>query len=284
MSREDLPAIGDTIFDIVFGFFNTFISIFTGGAITDFLGGYSDLEGFWEDNEAWLITELINGFDNVLGLTQDIWVDTIGKSRAGLMDVLDLSNYIEQQFEAFYNESKELADTISVSLDRDHEREVATGEEMVDFAMQRILQSQLSLEAFSTEYYEALLESDSNASDRLITVSEQSMAFVRDYLAADRDIIESLANADSTEAAAAILATAEEGARFVNEWFLETVVKPISYGETMAWAMTEANTVDIEQTLEDIADLTVKWHKLQLSMMEDHVIVPGGTPIPGDEE
>ena len=84
-------------------------------------------------------------------------------------------------------------------------------------------------------------------------------------------------------AAAAILATAEEGARFVNEWFLETVVKPISYGEVEAWAIAEGNKVDIDEALETVAELSVKWHKLQLSMIKDHVIIPGGERIPDEE-
>ena len=284
MSRESLPALGDTIFDIVFGFFNSMISIFTGGAITDFLGGYSDLEGFWDDIEAWLITELLDAFTSVLGLTEDIWVENINKSYEGLVAVLDLSDWILQQYTGLVTVSEEQTEALILGINRGYTREIEIGEQMTDFAMRRIVQMQLNLDEFSTTFYDSLMEVEGGAAESLTTVSEESIAFVRDYLAADQNLIESLANADSKEAAAAILATAEEGARFINEWFLETVVKPISYGEVEAWAIAEGNKVDIDEALETVAELSVKWHELQLSMIKDRVVIPGGSPIPDDEE
>jgi len=283
MSQQFLSEIGDFVFEVVFGFFNSMISTLTGGAITDFLGGYGEMEDLLGDVQNWIVTESVNAFAGVLDLTEDIWIDNINTSHEALMDVLDLSEWIVQQYEGMITVSEEQTEALIFSLDRDYIRELETGEEMTDFAMRRIVQMQLNFDEYTTTFYDSLLEAEDGAAESLVTVSEESIQFVRDYLAADQDIIESLANADSKEAAEAILAVAEEGARFVNEWFLETVVKPISYGETQAGAIAEGNKVDIEEALATVAELSVKWHELQLSMIQDHVIIPGGDPIPDDE-
>jgi len=270
MSNEVLGNLGDTIFDIVFGFFNGMISILTGGQITEFLGGYSDLESFWGDIEAWLIDEVINGIQGVADFTQAAWIDNMNTSHAGLMDVLDLSNYIEKQFELFYNESQQSSGDLIYALNRDYERDRETGAALTDFALRLMVNKSDALESYAGIYYDSLMESQIGTSTRFTIIADETMSFVSHYLAADLQAVENLSDLEASAAADAILAVAREDAAFVQEWFLETVVKPISYGENMAWALDVSSQYDIEDIMAQMEAIAVETHKRNLEMVLNH--------------
>lgn len=269
MSSENLTAIGDTIFNIVFGFFNNMISVLTGGAITDFLGGYNDLEGFWGDVEAWLITEMINGMQGIADFTQAAWIDNINTSHAGLMEILDLSAYIQGTYEDFYNESQGMADELTFNLERAYQRDRETGAALTDFAFRLLVDKQNQLEGFANIFYDSIYESEFGSSERLSVLGQESMTFITQYLAADLQAVEYLTDSEATAAAEAILAVAQQDAEFVQEWFLETVVKPISYGENMAWALSVSSEYDIVEVLEQLQEVMVLFHEQNLKQIEE---------------
>ena len=250
MSQSFLTEIGDFVFDTVFGFFNSMISVITGGAITDFLGGYSELAELLDDTSYWLADEVSAGLRGVADFTQAAWVDNMNTSHSGLMDVLDLSNYIEGRYEEFYREAEGIADEMTLALLRDAEREQQTGEVLADFALESLLLQHSQLGGFTDIFYESIVEDAYGISDRFGTIAEDSYSLIDEYLTIDLEAVLALAEDQSAEAAKELLAKAEVEADFIEAWFLETVVKPINYAEAMAWAQQAANEYDIDEVTE----------------------------------
>jgi hypothetical protein len=274
MSQQSLTDLGDLLFETVFGFFNQMISTLTGGAVTEYLGGYTTVEELMDDLQTMLIAEAVEGLEGVLSTVESTWTTVWQQTDSGLKDILELSDTIEDAFKVHMNEMAGISDTLEADLiaRSTHERE--TGAALTDFALRLLSQKGTELESFATIYYNSIMESEYGASERFASTSEEALTFVRSYLAADLQAVEAISNTEAAAAADAILAIAQEDARFVEEWFLETVVKPISYGENMYWALASSSEYDIGEILEQLDVLLTEYHKRNLAMVEGEKLTP----------
>jgi hypothetical protein len=280
MSNESLSSIGDTIFDIVFGFFNSMVSVLTGGVITNFLGGYTDLASIMPDLGTWLSGEITTGFGNVLDLTERIWASNITTANSGLMDILDLSATIERAFQQQIDEATDTSGALVSALDRQYNSDRETGAALTDFALRMMVSKASDLEGFASDYYDRYMTEMYGDTARLSATGWEGFALLQSYLARDLQAVEALSDAEATSAAAAILEVAKQDAAFVEEWFLETVVKPISYGENIQWAIRTSGTYEAEEIMGQIRAYMIAFNELQTEMVKDKTIVPNPTQPP----
>jgi len=275
VSVDTVNEIGDALFNAVFGFLNSLVSALTGGIITDWLGEPKTLpELFKSVGEAFgtALTGIIE--DTSQDLTEFItsaWTEA-AKETGWVLDVTEaqtrLISTLKSEIEGSY-------DGVAQVLAESEAWERETGGALTDFAF-RMMAGRTDILREGAEAYFMDLEKDIEG--ERFGLTDYTIALfgkVKDMLALDLRAVEQISQEESEAAAAMIMTVAEQDAKMVEEWFLETIVKPISYGNVINWAIRDVTLLSEDDLKESLDTLEKVYYERMIEKVKKGEIAPG---------
>ncbi|GAG09238.1 unnamed protein product, partial [marine sediment metagenome] len=195
-------------------------------------------------------------------------------SHSGLLEILDLSTTIERAYEELLRDAELVGGELVFAFEREAEAEADAAAVVSDIAIGQLTDKSGTFLDTAHEMYEGMLEREHGETDRFLDVAKQALDDMGALVEADLIMAQAAAEAESEAVSGAILTIATEEVRLMESWWLDTTVKPLAYGDQILWALQESAKVDMPETMKDIQEVMIAWHKLNSGMIEDHEIVP----------
>jgi len=263
----ELMAMGDAIFDAVFGMFDAMISGLTGGLVTDYLSGTATLDDMTDrilNNLRDRSIELVEDVSTTIAKATSQLTNNIARNFADVLGITALQQRIAENFAremeariSLYEKEGELVET----------EEAAAAKALSERLMQTISdRSELYMDQYNL-HMARIIDLGDEESREFSETSLAGLEMAKSLLDIDYRMIADVAEERNVAAVVGMGVEIEETIASADKWALEVGVKPLAYGEMAMNVLAKMLDIDPEELEEQLRMITQASYKLAGDMI-----------------
>lgn len=264
MAETLIASIGGAIVSGLVDLLAGFILDLIGGSLEQVFKGQFDVAEILDNAWTGILARVSNFASDALQTMHSLAATAVNTGAEALKGVLGVVNAQTDLIESLqYGAEHYLDDLLDVQKE-EQAREMQTGAALTDFAFRLIAEHSDKLQLAGETFFGSLEAGVSEERFGTTNYAAAMLGQVQEWLVADLMMVENLSTIQATAAAQMVIEIAKEDARFVEEWFLETVAKPIAYGSNINWALHQVMELDTEAYKKQMLGImTANWEVYQ---------------------
>lgn len=262
-------AIVSGLVDLLAGFVLDLI----GGSLEQVFQGQFNVAEILDNAWTGILARVSNFASDALQTMHSLSATAVNTGAAALKGVLGVVDAQTELIESLQYGAEHYLDDLLVEQKAAAAREMQTGAALTDFAFRLIAEHSEKLSMAGEVFFGSLEAGVSEERFGTTNYAAAMLGQVQEWLVADLMMVENLSTTQATAAAQMVIEIAKEDARFVEEWFLETVAKPIAYGSNFEWALRSVAQMDPEVFKEQLlGSIRASWE------VYEEILAKGYTP------
>lgn len=273
MAETIIAAVGTAVLEGLIGLVSGFVINMVGGLISDLIEGQDHTLDHLSDAWGQVLEDVEQLASNAVDSMMTVAASSINAGADALKGVLDVTDAQTDLMESLQYGAEHYYDNLLEDMRQERIVASQTGAALTDFAFRLMSEHSDMLQLAGETFYSSLEAGIVEERFGTTNYAAAMLGNVQKWLAADLMMVENLSEREAEAAALMVIEIAKEDARFVEEWFLETVAKPIAYGSNIEWALRQVSQIDPETYKEQLLGaVRASWEVYQ------EVLAKGYTP------
>jgi len=270
VGAELISAIGGMLLQALMNALTNTLTTLITNAITNALmsiaNAVSGLQGFGR-----FIYDALSTFARNLSAELSGAVATfLNRTNESLQTAFGIINAQQRLHEILTGQVERAILAVNQNLVLEQQRYERTGAAISALVIGLLSEEPKKAESFMRQFLTTMATYGDKRADYFIENTNLMLHYFHDYIVADLKRVEEMSNEEIAAAANAILETARERSKLIYEWFMEAVVKPISYQQAYTFMLREALALekeDIKRHMKETQEAYDEWIAEQLQAM-----------------